>query len=35
MVFTNVNNPRSEVNRKNEYKKTIVKEGATLGLIVQ
>ena len=31
MVFTNVNNPRSEVNRKNEYKKTIVKEGATLG----
>ena len=31
MVFTNVYNPRSEVNRKNEYKKTIVKEGVTLG----
>ena len=31
MVFTNVYNPRSEVDRKNEYKKTIVKEGATLG----
>lgn len=31
MVFTNVNNPRSEVNRKNEYRKTLIKRGATLG----
>jgi UDP-2-acetamido-3-amino-2,3-dideoxy-glucuronate N-acetyltransferase len=31
MVFTNVMNPRSAVNRKNEYKKTIVKKGATIG----
>lgn len=31
VVFTNVINPRSEVNRKNEFKKTIVKEGSTLG----
>jgi len=31
MVFTNVVNPRSAVNRKNEYKKTIVKKGATIG----
>jgi len=31
MVFTNVYNPRSNINRKNEYKKTLVKEGATLG----
>ena len=30
-VFTNVINPRSEVVRKNEYKKTLVKRGATLG----
>jgi len=30
-VFTNVNNPRSEIIRKNEYKKTFVKKGATLG----
>jgi UDP-2-acetamido-3-amino-2,3-dideoxy-glucuronate N-acetyltransferase len=31
MVFTNVVNPRSEVVRKNEYKPTLVKVGATLG----
>lgn len=31
MVFTNVVNPRSHINRKNEYKKTLVKQGATLG----
>ncbi len=31
MVFTNVINPRSAVNRKNEYLKTIVKEGASIG----
>lgn len=31
MVFTNVINPRSEVVRKNEYKPTLVKRGATLG----
>lgn len=30
-VFTNVINPRSAVQRKNEYKKTIVKDGATIG----
>lgn len=30
-VFTNVINPRSEVNRKEEYKKTLVKKGATIG----
>jgi UDP-2-acetamido-3-amino-2,3-dideoxy-glucuronate N-acetyltransferase len=31
MVFTNVVNPRSAIPRKEEYKKTIVKVGATLG----
>lgn len=31
VVFTNVINPRSFIQRKNEYKKTWVKEGATLG----
>ena len=30
-VFTNVNNPRSEIVRKHEYRKTLVKRGATLG----
>ncbi len=30
-VFTNVINPRSYINRKNEYKQTLVKEGATIG----
>ncbi|MBA2648546.1 MAG: N-acetyltransferase [Legionella sp.] len=31
MVFTNVYNPRSAVSRKNEYRPTLVKKGATLG----
>jgi UDP-2-acetamido-3-amino-2,3-dideoxy-glucuronate N-acetyltransferase len=31
MVFTNVINPRSAVNRKEEFKKTLVKKGATIG----
>jgi UDP-2-acetamido-3-amino-2,3-dideoxy-glucuronate N-acetyltransferase len=31
MVFTNVYNPRSAVVRKTEYRKTLVKKGATLG----
>tara|TARA_B100001248_G_C27372096_1_gene452201 strand:+ start:189 stop:818 length:630 start_codon:yes stop_codon:yes gene_type:complete len=31
MVFTNVINPRSKIERKAEYKKTLVKSGATLG----
>lgn len=31
MVFTNVYNPRSLIERKNEYRDTIVKKGATLG----
>ncbi|MDH0863249.1 acyltransferase [Mitsuaria sp. GD03876] len=31
MVFTNVYNPRSAVPRKNEYRRTLVKRGATLG----
>lgn len=31
MVFTNVYNPRSLVERKNEYRNTLVKKGATLG----
>ena len=30
-VFTNVNNPRSEVNRRGAYVKTLVKKGATIG----
>ena len=30
-VFTNVNNPRSEIVRKDEYRKTIVKRGASIG----
>lgn len=30
-VFTNVTNPRSEVNRKKEYRQTVVKKGATIG----
>lgn len=30
-VFTNVINPRSAINRKNEYAKTIVGKGATIG----
>jgi len=31
MVFTNVINPRSAVNRKEEFKQTIVEKGATIG----
>lgn len=31
MVFTNVINPRSEIERKSEFKDTLVKRGATLG----
>jgi UDP-2-acetamido-3-amino-2,3-dideoxy-glucuronate N-acetyltransferase len=31
MVFTNVINPRSHVTRKDEYKTTLVKRGASLG----
>lgn len=31
MVFTNVFNPRSHVIRKHEYRKTLVKKGATIG----
>jgi len=31
MVFTNVYNPRSAVSRKDEYRNTLVKQGATLG----
>ena len=30
-VFTNVNNPRSEIERKSEFRKTIVKRGASIG----
>ena len=31
MVFTNVMNPRSAVNRKDQYAKTIVRKGASIG----
>jgi len=31
MVFTNVVNPRSHVSRKDEYRQTVVRRGATLG----
>jgi UDP-2-acetamido-3-amino-2,3-dideoxy-glucuronate N-acetyltransferase len=31
MVFTNVINPRSAINRKNEYVKTVVKKGVSIG----
>ena len=31
MVFTNVVNPRSHISRKNEYRKTLVGRGATIG----
>lgn len=31
MVFTNVSNPRSAVNRRGQYTKTIVKKGASIG----
>lgn len=30
-VFTNVNNPRAEIERKSEYRPTLVKRGATIG----
>lgn len=30
-VFTNVNNPRSEIVRKDEYRQTLVKRGASIG----
>jgi UDP-2-acetamido-3-amino-2,3-dideoxy-glucuronate N-acetyltransferase len=30
-VFTNVNNPRAEVERKSEFRKTLVKRGASIG----
>lgn len=30
-VFTNVNNPRSEIVRKSEFRKTVVKRGASIG----
>ena len=31
MVFTNVYNPRSFIDRKNEFKSTLIKKGTTLG----
>jgi UDP-2-acetamido-3-amino-2,3-dideoxy-glucuronate N-acetyltransferase len=31
MVFTNITNPRSGIVRKDQYEKTIVKKGATIG----
>ena len=31
MVFTNVYNPRAAISRKHEYRKTLVKKGATIG----
>ncbi len=31
MVFTNVTNPRSGVNRRGQYEKTVVKKGASIG----
>ena len=31
MVFTNVTNPRSGVNRRGEYARTVVKKGASIG----
>lgn len=31
MVFTNVINPRSFIERKNEFRKTLVRKGATIG----
>ena len=29
-VFTNVHNPRSEITRKDEYRKTVVRRGASV-----
>ena len=31
VVFTNVKNPRASVNRRDEFKKTIVRKGASIG----
>ncbi len=31
VVFTNVSNPRSTINRKQEFKPTLIKKGATIG----
>ncbi|MBF0502194.1 MAG: N-acetyltransferase [Candidatus Riflebacteria bacterium] len=31
MVFTNVNNPRAFIERKSEFRKTLVKKGASIG----
>jgi len=31
MVFTNFVNPRIHVERKNEYKRTLIRQGATIG----
>jgi UDP-2-acetamido-3-amino-2,3-dideoxy-glucuronate N-acetyltransferase len=31
MVFTNIVNPRSPISRKQEFKSTVVKKGATIG----
>ncbi len=31
MVFTNVFNPRSHISRKNEYQRTLVRRGSTIG----
>ncbi len=31
VVFTNVTNPRSAINRKNQYARTLVKRGASIG----
>lgn len=31
VVFTNVTNPRSRISRKKEFKKTIIRKGATIG----
>ena len=31
MVFTNVTNPRAHISKKNEFKDTLIKTGATLG----
>jgi UDP-2-acetamido-3-amino-2,3-dideoxy-glucuronate N-acetyltransferase len=31
MVFTNVTNPRSAINRRGQYAKTLVKQGASIG----
>jgi UDP-2-acetamido-3-amino-2,3-dideoxy-glucuronate N-acetyltransferase len=31
MVFTNVRNPRSFIERKSEFRKTLIKKGATIG----